>query len=346
MTSAIIGKILCVIALPFLIACGGGQGIPAVVPSPLPAITTALPAATASSHATTTAPATATRVTASPTTRATASPMRAMIGTRYSLTLGESVTVPDSVLTVRFREILDDSRCPKNLSIVCTWAGEAHVVFETNAGPEIQTFTLRMPSMTNETTVRSIDIRTRTESFSYVIQITSLEPQPDEQRNQTGTSSATPTARVLIAPSSPTATIPRTITTPTIGAIVGRYTLPLDGAVTLPDRATTIRFTGVTGDSRCPISNVVCIWAGEATVVFTITSGEITKPFTLIMPDGIDDTTLYDDYPQARVIIQGYVIQIVRLSPQRTSSDVPPKPLTPTPTPPLPFATIQVTTLP
>jgi len=53
------------------------------------------------------------------TVRVSATATRTVPGPRYALLLDEAVTIPNSDLTIRFKAVTNDSRCPNSPLIAC-----------------------------------------------------------------------------------------------------------------------------------------------------------------------------------------------------------------------------------
>lgn len=78
------------------------------------------------------------------------------------------------------------------------------------------------------------------------------------------------------------------------------------------DKHLTIRFDSVLEDSRCP-PEAMCVWAGNAKVRFIFATEAQTDTFVL-------NTTLDSDKLGHReLLIQGYKIRLIGLSPQPVS---------------------------
>jgi hypothetical protein len=59
---------------------------------------------------------------------ASAGPTRASVDKEFSLGIGQSVSIDGEKLIVKFKAVLEDSRCPINA--LCAWAGNGKVEFE------------------------------------------------------------------------------------------------------------------------------------------------------------------------------------------------------------------------
>ena len=59
---------------------------------------------------------------------ASADPANALIGKEFSLGIGQTANIEGEKLIIKFKAVLEDSRCPVN--VVCVWAGNGKVEFE------------------------------------------------------------------------------------------------------------------------------------------------------------------------------------------------------------------------
>ena len=214
--------LVAVAALFSLVACGAPDLVSATsVPTTASAPTATIPSGVATAPRSlsgtptvrATAPSTPSTPAATPTgdrpgtPRSTTTPTRTAQGPRYALILGEAVTIPNSDLTIRFKAVTNDSRCPDSQFIACAWAGEATVSFEATVGAESHTMLLTMPGLTKDTTERGDNPKTHTTYKGYVIQIVSLEPQPTYTPPTTGLGTATISTPTPSGPRETTATI-------------------------------------------------------------------------------------------------------------------------------------------
>jgi hypothetical protein len=58
---------------------------------------------------------------------ATAGPDKIFLGQDFTLGLGQTATLDQDKLVIKFENVLEDSRCPVN--VVCVWAGNGKVEF-------------------------------------------------------------------------------------------------------------------------------------------------------------------------------------------------------------------------
>ena len=59
---------------------------------------------------------------------ASADPAKVLIDKEFSLGIGQTVNIEGEKLVIKFKAVLEDSRCPVN--VVCVWAGNGKVDFE------------------------------------------------------------------------------------------------------------------------------------------------------------------------------------------------------------------------
>ena len=59
---------------------------------------------------------------------ASAGPAKVSLDKEFSLGIGQSASIDGEKLVIKFKAVLEDSRCPIN--VVCVWAGNGKVEFE------------------------------------------------------------------------------------------------------------------------------------------------------------------------------------------------------------------------
>ena len=57
-----------------------------------------------------------------------ADPVNALVDKEFSLGIGQTANIAGEKLFIKFKSVLEDSRCPVN--VVCVWAGNGKVEFE------------------------------------------------------------------------------------------------------------------------------------------------------------------------------------------------------------------------
>ena len=88
-------------------------------------------------------------------------------GQEVSLSIGQSVSIQGEGLKLKFLEVVNDSRCAKN--VVCVWQGQASCLVEITYMELLHRLTLTQPGLTDEPS--QLDFR------EYVIEF-ALAPYP------------------------------------------------------------------------------------------------------------------------------------------------------------------------
>lgn len=65
------------------------------------------------------------------------------LGQDFALKPGESAYISGEALTVRFKEVINDSRCPAD--VICIWAGQVYCLLEKDINGKSELFTLTQP---------------------------------------------------------------------------------------------------------------------------------------------------------------------------------------------------------
>jgi hypothetical protein len=90
-------------------------------------------------------------------------------GEPFQLHIGQGAVVTELDGTVRFVEVVSDSRCPSNALILCVWEGEGVVAVETTPTVgETRTDTLR-----TQITFRTVELG------DWVLELQDLAPYPE-----------------------------------------------------------------------------------------------------------------------------------------------------------------------
>lgn len=74
--------------------------------------------------------------------------VKARLGEEISLHIGQSVVITGEDLEIRFVEVSEDSRCPKD--VICVWEGRVVAVIEITSGNSPQQLKLIQPGLTEE----------------------------------------------------------------------------------------------------------------------------------------------------------------------------------------------------
>jgi hypothetical protein len=69
------------------------------------------------------------------------------LGEEFSLPVGQSVVITGEDLDIKFVEVSEDSRCPKD--VTCVWEGRVTAVVEISTGGSSQQLNLSQPGLTD-----------------------------------------------------------------------------------------------------------------------------------------------------------------------------------------------------
>jgi hypothetical protein len=81
--------------------------------------------------------------------------VKASLGQEVSLSVGQSIAITGEDLEVRFVEVTEDSRCPKN--VTCVWEGRVSAVVEISADGSSQQLKLTQPGLTEQPAVEAYE---------------------------------------------------------------------------------------------------------------------------------------------------------------------------------------------
>lgn len=74
--------------------------------------------------------------------------VKANLGQEFSLSLGQTVVIEGEELELKFLEVINDSRCPKD--VTCIWQGQASCLVEITYFESLHRVTLTQPGLTAE----------------------------------------------------------------------------------------------------------------------------------------------------------------------------------------------------
>ena len=95
-------------------------------------------------------------------------PVRVRLGQEFSLRVGQQAALAGGRFRVRFASVLNDSRCPAD--VTCVWAGNAEVLIEAEAGRSRARLNLNTNGGTNFPKERKHQ--------QYTVELVALAPQP------------------------------------------------------------------------------------------------------------------------------------------------------------------------
>ena len=76
--------------------------------------------------------------------------VKGRLGEEFSLCIDQSVVITGEDLEIRFVEVSEDSRCPKD--VTCVWEGRVSAVVEISANGSLQQLKLTQPGLTEQPT--------------------------------------------------------------------------------------------------------------------------------------------------------------------------------------------------
>jgi len=74
--------------------------------------------------------------------------VKAQLGEEFSLRIGQSAIIAGENLQIKFEEVSEDSRCPKN--VTCVWAGRVSCVVGITVNDSSYRMALIQPGMTDQ----------------------------------------------------------------------------------------------------------------------------------------------------------------------------------------------------
>jgi len=74
--------------------------------------------------------------------------VNANLGKEFTLSIGQSATIAGENLRIRFAEVLEDSRCPRD--VICIWAGRVSCIVELTYAGSSYRMALTEPGLTDE----------------------------------------------------------------------------------------------------------------------------------------------------------------------------------------------------
>lgn len=74
--------------------------------------------------------------------------IKARLGEEFSLSIGQSASITGEDLIIEFEEVVEDSRCPKN--VTCVWAGRVSCIIEITDRDSSYRMVLTQPGLTDQ----------------------------------------------------------------------------------------------------------------------------------------------------------------------------------------------------
>ena len=76
------------------------------------------------------------------------SELKASPGQEFSLSIGQSALITGENIQIKFEEIVEDSRCPKD--VTCVWAGRVSCIVRLTDGESSDEMVLTEPGLTDQ----------------------------------------------------------------------------------------------------------------------------------------------------------------------------------------------------
>jgi len=76
--------------------------------------------------------------------------VKAPLGQEFSLSIGQSARITGENLEIKFEEVTEDSRCPKN--VTCIWAGRVSCIVQITDSASSSKMVLTEPGLTDQYT--------------------------------------------------------------------------------------------------------------------------------------------------------------------------------------------------
>lgn len=267
------------------------------------------------------------------------------LGQPFYLKAGESASLSNPSLTIKFVRVSEDSRCPAangEKMVACAWAGQVSAELEVKQGNnQTETLTLTLPGATSLKTIPS----SATKNFgNNQLQLLKVEPHPivDQQINP---ADYTATLQIIPAPAQtapasptpkPTTSLPTTGTSPTttgptaqpfpspnmdatpVPIVQGQpFQLKMNQTAFLPTGNLYVTFLRISEDSRCPDANpktgksVACFWAGQVTANIEVReTGQASQTVKLTLPGSVNINTT------SKAKIGNYQIEVKQILPR------------------------------
>lgn len=74
--------------------------------------------------------------------------VEASLGQEFSLSIGQSALITGQDLEIRFEKVVEDSRCPKD--VTCVWAGRVSCIVEFTDSDSLYRMVLTQPGLTDQ----------------------------------------------------------------------------------------------------------------------------------------------------------------------------------------------------
>lgn len=193
--------------------------------------------------------------------------VNAKLGEEFSLQIGQMATLTSENLSITFKEVVSDSRCP--IGVTCVWAGQVSCLTE-----------IMMDSTMDKLVLTLEGSGSANQSFKGYKVAFNVTPYPEA-----GKQIAQGDYRLVM-----------TISKSLEARLGEQFSLKIGQTATILNENMAITFKEVLTDSRCP-TGVTCVWAGEVSCLTEIVKGGAINNVVLTQPGASDPATEnYDGY--------------------------------------------------
>jgi hypothetical protein len=95
----------------------------------------------------------------------------ASLGRQFTLSIGQTASISSEKLDIKFLDITEDSRCPKD--VTCIWAGQVSCALKLKSGGKAESVKLTQPGLADAGS------RQKLGAYTYIFNV---EPYPESGR--------------------------------------------------------------------------------------------------------------------------------------------------------------------
>lgn len=245
-------------------------------------------------------------------------PVTAALGETFGLAVGQTATILPEQITLTLTKIVEDSRCPANVS--CVWSGQLVVeIAVTHSGSPLGSFQLN-----------SIDaFRNKDKPVFESYNVTLVKATPSRFYENFGKPGS---AIREIDPSEYLVSftvnqVSQSIVPADRAELGQRVKVPNGQTADFASEGLRVQFAALVEDTRCPMSPLIaCYTSGKGTVQLALSKAGLNRTANLSIPGLVQDTTQQLDRPDANASVTdfaGYRIRLVSLDPFPTDPNTP-----------------------
>jgi len=244
--------------------------------------------------------------------------VKVQVNSAFNLRFGQVARIEAENIEISLGQILEDSRCPQNVS--CVWSGQLIVSLSVSKnGKPLNGFNLN-----NLDAKRNKD---KPSFENYNVALLTVMPIPYYDNYGASNAEIKPIKAEDYVLELVVTKLENGIVAPDKAVLERRVQLKFGETANYQAEGLSIRFTTLTKEARCPkSSNVVCSTSGQANIELTATKTSRNQPQTLSLaiPGLVDDTSSLNTKSSTASYIttfEGYKIQLLSLEPQPMSSN-------------------------